>query len=176
MILVPFHQALILGEKIDFIPLEILNYLQDFSKQLIELFSSIFPVLLSITIVTVNISLISGAIVYLLDSNEENGKMMILRSLVILLVLISIFNPNFPNSTVVMEPFEGFWPLTSFITSYLLFIFAALSLIVFLGNLGLYIIASDSKRIKNLKKSVFCLICIILPLGFQFPNMPLWMT
>ena len=176
MILVPFYQALILGEKIDFFPLEILNYLQNYSKQLIELFSSIFPVLLSITIVTVNISLISGAIVYLLDSNEENGKMMILRSLVILLIVIFIFNPNFPNSTVVMEPFEGFRPLTSFITSYLLFIFAALSLIVFLGNLGLYIIVSDSKRIKNLKKSVFCLICIILPLGFQFPNMPLWMT
>lgn len=176
MILVPFLQTLILGEKIDFIPLEILSYLQNFSNQLIELFSSIFPVLLSITIVTVNVSLISGAIVYLLDSNEENGKMMILRSLVILLILISIFNPNFPNSTVVMEPFDGFQLLTSFITSYLLFIFAALSLIVFLGNLGLYIIASDSKRIKNLKKSVFCLICIILPLGFQFPNMPLWMT
>lgn len=176
MILVTFLQTLILGEKIDFIPLEILSYLQNFSNQLIELFSSIFPVLLSITIVTVNVSLISGAIVYLLDSNEENGKMMILRSLVILLILISIFNPNFPNSTVVMEPFDGFQLLTSFITSYLLFIFAALSLIVFLGNLGLYIIASDSKRIKNLKKSVFCLICIILPLGFQFPNMPLWMT
>ncbi|MHA2243923.1 MAG: hypothetical protein ACXADY_03055 [Candidatus Hodarchaeales archaeon] len=174
--MVTFLQTLILAEKIDFTPLEILNYLQVFSKQIIELFSSIFPVSLSIAIVTVNISLISGAIVYLLGSSEENGKMMIFRSLVILLILISIFNPNFPNSTVVMEPFEGFQPLTSFLTSYLLFIFAALSLIVFLGNLGLYIIESDSKRIKNLKKSVFCLICIILPLGFQFPNMPLWMT
>lgn len=176
IILIRFHQASITGVEIAFFSPEITEYLQEFSKQLLKLLSSLFPILLSITIVTVNLSLISGAIVYLLDYNEDNGKIMILRSFIILILLISIFNPKFPNSTVVMEPFEGFLPLTSFITSYLLFIFAALSLIVFLGNLGLYLIASDSKRVKNLKKSVFCLICIILPLGFQFPNMPLWRT
>ena len=176
MILIRFHQALTTGVEIDFFSPEISEYLQEFSKQLVKSFSSLFPILLGITIVTVNLSLISGAIVYLLDCNDDNGKMMILRSLTILILLISIFNPNFPNSTSVMEPFEGFLPLTIFLTSYLLFIFAALSLIVFLGNLGLYIIASDSKRVKNLKKSIFCLLCIILPLGFQFPNMPLWRT
>jgi succinate dehydrogenase hydrophobic anchor subunit len=159
-----------------YVSLEIINYLQEFSYQIIELFSSIFPILLCVTFVTVNLSLILGAIVYLLDYNEENGKMMILRSLTILTLLIFVFNPNFPNSIEVTEPFEGFQSLTSFITSYLLFIFASLSLIVFLGNLGLYLISSDTKRIKTLKKSIFCLVCVILPLGFQFPNMPLWRT
>lgn len=160
----------------DFFSLEIINYLQEFSYQIIELFSFLFPILLCITIVTINLSLISGAIVYLLDYNEENGKMMILRSLAILTLLVFIFNPNFPNSLEVTEPFEGFQSLTSFITSYLLFIFASLSLIVFLGNLGLYLISSDTKRIKTLKKSIICLICVILPLAFQFPNMPVWRT
>ena len=100
--------------------------------------------------------------------------MMILRSLAILTLLIFIFDPNFPNSFVVSEPLKELQFLTTFITSYLLFIFAALSLIVFLGNLGLYMISADTKRIKTLKKSIICLICVILPLGFQFPNMPSW--
>ncbi len=174
MILIPFHQNLIVVEKIDNFSPEIPNYPQEFSKQLIGLFSLIFPVLLNVAIVTVNLTLISGAIIYLLDYNEENAKKMIFRSFIVLILLISIFNLNFPNPSVVAEPFKGFQSLTSFITSYLLFIFAALSLIIFIGNLGLYLIGSDSKRIKNLKKSAFCLVCIILPLGFQFPNMPLW--
>ncbi|MFX0122320.1 MAG: hypothetical protein ACFFAE_01695 [Candidatus Hodarchaeota archaeon] len=158
----------------NFFSVEITNYLKELSEQFIELISSLFPFLLSVTIVTLNLSLISGAIVYLLDYDEKNGKMMILRSFTILMLLIFIFNPNFPNSFVPTEPFKEFQFLTSFITSYLLFIFAALSLIVFLGNLGLYMISSDTKRVKGLKKSIICLICVILPLGFQFPNMPLW--
>jgi hypothetical protein len=158
-----------------FFSLEILNYRQEITHQISELLSSLFPILLCITIVTVNLSLVFGAIIYLLDYNEENGKMMILRSLAILTLLIFIFHSEFPTGTIeVMEPFEGFQSLTSFITSYLLFIFASLSLIVFLGNLGLYLLSSDRNRIKTLKKSVICLICVILPLGFQFPNMPLW--
>ncbi|MFX1506965.1 MAG: hypothetical protein ACFFDC_12750 [Promethearchaeota archaeon] len=102
--------------------------------------------------------------------------MMILRSLAILTLLFYIFNPNFPNMGEIIEPFDGFQSLATFITAYLLFIFASLSLIVFLGNLGLYIISSDMKRKKNLKKSVICLLCVIFPLGFQFPNMPIWRT
>lgn len=157
-----------------FFSLEILNYRQEISHQIIELFSSLFPILLCVTIVIVNLSLIFGAIIYLLDYNEENGRMMILRSLAILTLLIFIFHSEFPTTIEVTEPFEGFQSLTSFITSYLLFIFASLSLIVFLGNLGLYLLSSDRNRIKTLKKSMICLICVILPLGFQFPNMPLW--
>ncbi|UCG00567.1 MAG: hypothetical protein JSW11_13170 [Candidatus Heimdallarchaeota archaeon] len=160
----------------DLFSFEVINYLQAFSNKMMEFFSSLFPISLCIAIVVVNLSIISGAIVYLLDYNEENGKKMILRSLAVLALLIFIFNPNFPTTEEVTEPFEGFQSITSFITSYLLFIFAALSFIIFLGNLGLYIISSDKKRINTLKKSLICLVCIILPLGFQFPNMPLWRT
>ena len=117
-----------------------------------------------------------GAIIYLLDYNEENGKMIIFRSLAILTLIIFIFNPISPNMGEVTEPFEGFLSITSYITAYMLFIFASLSLIVFLGNLGLYIISPDTKHIRTLKKSLICILCVILPMGFQFPNMPLWRT
>jgi uncharacterized membrane protein YozB (DUF420 family) len=146
------------------------------SDKINDFFSSIFPILLGITILTVNLSIIIGAIIYLLDYNEENGKMMILRSLAILTLLIYIFNPNFRGMGEVIEPFEGFQSIAAYITAYLLFIFSSLSLIVFLGNLGLYMVSSDLKRKKTLKKSLICLICVILPLGFQFPNMPIWRT
>lgn len=172
--MISLHKALILIVKEDIFPPGVINYLKELLKQLIAFFSQIFPIFLNITIVMVNISLISGAIIYLLDDNNENGKAMIMRSFLVLIILISIFNQNYPNLTTITEPFEGFQSLTAFITSYLLFVFAALSLIIFLGNLGLYIISSNTKRIRNLKKSAFCLICIFLPLGFQFPNMPIW--
>ncbi|MFX0013626.1 MAG: hypothetical protein ACFFB2_10795 [Promethearchaeota archaeon] len=172
--MIPIHKVLIIAQIRNLFSQGIQYYIQDIPKQLLAFFSFLFPFLLSIAIVTVNLSLISGSIIYLLNYNEENGKMMIFRSISILILLIFIFNLEFPNSPFVEEPFEGFYILMSFITSYLLFIFAVLSLIIFLGNLGLYLIISDSKRIKNLKKSGFCLVCIILPLNFQFPKMPLW--
>ncbi|MFX1515021.1 MAG: hypothetical protein ACFFC6_01850 [Promethearchaeota archaeon] len=154
--------------------LEITTYLQRLSSEIDAFFSTIFPILLCITIVTINLSIVFGALVYLLDHNENNGKMMIVRSLAILTLIIFIFNPIFPNIGEVNEPFEGFLSITSYITAYMLFIFASLSLIIFLGNLGLYIISSDTKHKKALKKSVICILCVVLPMGFQFPNMPLW--
>ncbi len=175
MILILFYQISTIIEKIENLSPEISHYLLELSKQIIGFLSSSFPVFLSIAFVTINISLISGAIIYLLDLNEENGKLMIIRSFIILLLLISIFNHNFYYSTITIEPFEGFHQLTSFITSYLLFAFAALSFIIFIGNLGLYLVFPDAKRIRNLKKSMLCLICIVLPLGLQFPKIPLWM-
>ncbi len=176
MILILLYQISTIIEKIDNLSPEILYFLLELSKQIVEFLSSSFPVFLSIAFVTINISLISGAIIYLLDYNEENGKLMIIRSFIILLLLISIFNHNFLDFSVIIEPFEGFHQLASIITSYLLFAFAALSFIIFIGNLGLYLVVSDVKRIRNLKKSVFCLVCIVLPLGFQFPKIPLWKT
>ena len=153
---------------------EISDSLEILSREIDAFFSSIFPILLCITIVTVNLSILFGAITYLLDYNEENGKMIIFRSLAILTLIIFIFNPISPNIGEVIEPFEGFLSITSYITAYMLFIFASLSLIVFLGNLGLYIISPDTKHIRTLKKSLICILCVVVPLGFQFPNMPLW--
>ncbi|MFW9903366.1 MAG: hypothetical protein ACFFFH_03460 [Candidatus Thorarchaeota archaeon] len=138
--------------EMDFFLIEVINYLESISDEIIEFFSLIFPILLCITIFAVNLSIILGSVIYLLDYNEENGKMIILRSLAILTLLIFIFNPNFPDIGEYVEPFDGFTSLATYITAYLLFIFASLSLIVFLGNLGLYIISSDIKRKKTLKK------------------------
>ena len=168
------HDLLFSRVERNFFSPEVINFLESLSNKINEFFASFFPILLCITIVTVNLSIMIGALVYLLDYNEENGKMMILRSLATLTLLIFIFNPNLPNMGEVVEPFEGFQSLATYITAYLLFIFASLSLIVFIGNLGLYIISSDLKHEKTLKKSMICLLSVIVPLGFQFPNMPIW--
>lgn len=162
-------------EKIVFFTPKILEYGQGLLKQITKFLSFVFPVLLSIAFVTVNFSIISGAIIYLLDYNEENGKIMVLRSLVILLLLIILFDINYLNSIIVMKPLNEFQSITSFIISYMLFILATLSLIIFIGNLGLFLISGDFNRKKTIKKSFICLVCILLPLGFQFPNMPVWM-
>ncbi|MFX1285432.1 MAG: hypothetical protein ACFFB5_17440 [Promethearchaeota archaeon] len=69
--MIHFHQALIIGEKNDLFSPNILEYLQELSKQLIESISFLFPTLLSIAIVTVNLSLISGTLVYLLDYSQS---------------------------------------------------------------------------------------------------------
>jgi ABC-type sulfate transport system permease component len=99
---------------------------------------------------------------------------MVFRSFVVLMLLIFLFNPQSDESSPFLGSLEDFIILASYLTSYLLFIFAALSLIIFIANLGLYLVASDRNRLNIIKKSCFCLVCVLLPLGFQFPNMPLW--
>lgn len=147
-------------------------FLQNLPTIITEILSELFPVLLNIAIVVTNLSLLTGAILYLLENNEENGKKMIKRSLITNSIIFLIFTPYSSNTLTINEPFEGFQIFASFITSYLLFIFAALSFILFIGNLGLYLLSTNVNTTDQLKKSFFCLICVILPLGFQFPNMP----
>ena len=148
-------------------------FLQNLPTLITDILSELFPVLLNIAIVVANLSLLTGAILYLLENNEENGKKMIKRSLITSSIIFLIFTPYSSNKITINEPFEGFQIFTSFITSYLLFVFAALSLLLFIGNLGLYLLSTNVNTANQLKKSFFCLICVILPLGFQFPNMPL---
>ncbi len=148
-------------------------FLQNLPNFISGILSELFPVLLCIAIAVANLSLITGAIFYLFETKEDNGKKMIKRSLITCSILFLIFNPYSTNSITITEPFEGFQLFVSFLTSYLLFIFAALSLIIFIGNLGLYLLSTNTNTTNQIKKSFFCLICVILPLSFQFPNMPL---
>ncbi len=153
--------------------------IKNLPKLVIEFLSRLFPILLCVAIFVVNLSLITGAIIYLIDNyNEYNGKVMIQRSFIILCVIYIVFNPYSPNSINIVEPFDGFHLITSFITSYLLFIFAALSLILFIVNLGHYLVytspISRLNAVYRLKRCGICLICVILPLSFNFPNMPIW--
>lgn len=148
-------------------------FLQNLPSLILEILSHLFPILLCIAIVVTNLSLITGALLYLFEKNEDNGKKMIKRSLITYSIIFLIFNPYSSNSITITEPFDGFQFFASFLTSYLLFVFAALSLILFIANLGIYLLSANTNTTHQLKKSFFCLICVILPLGFQFPNMPL---
>ncbi len=179
-IMLTFPQiSLIITELGNFFSSDFLVDIKNLPKLVIEFLSRLFPILLCVAIVVVNLSLITGAIIYLIDNhNEYNGKVMIQRSFIILCVIYIVFNPYSPNSINIVEPFEGFHHITTFITSYLLFIFAVLSLILFILNLGFYIISTSPisrlNTFNRLKKCGICLICVILPLSFNFPNMPVW--
>ncbi|MHA2075024.1 MAG: hypothetical protein ACW97X_10420 [Candidatus Hodarchaeales archaeon] len=162
----------------DIFSLDILVSIKNLPKLVIDFLSRLFPILLCLAIVVVNLSLITGAIIYLLDNNEYNGKIMIQRSFIILCAIYMIFNPYSPGSLTIVEPFDGFQSFTSFVTSYLLFIFAALSMVLFILNLGFYLISTSPisrlNAIYRLKRCGICLICVLLPLSFSFPNMPIW--
>ena len=164
----------------DYFSSEILVSLENLPKLVIGFLSRLFPILLCLAIFVVNISLITGAIKYLifLDLNDSNGKIMIQRSFIILCAIYIVFNPYSPESIIIVEPFDGFQSFIAFVTSYLLFIFAALSLILFILNLGLYLISTSPinrlNAIYRLKRCIICLICVLLPLSFSFPNMPIW--
>ncbi|MFX0137194.1 MAG: hypothetical protein ACFFDN_26375 [Candidatus Hodarchaeota archaeon] len=155
-------------------PLETPDVLHGISTKFINFFSGIFVILLIVATVTTNISLIWGGIIYLLDYKEENGKKIIIRSFIVLMLIIILFNPHPIESSPALGSLDDFNYLTSYITSYLLFIFASISKITFIGNLGLYLLASNRKRIYTIKKSCLCLFCVLLPLGFQLPIMPIW--
>ena len=158
-----------------FIPFSIEQTIETFSSYIISVLEIILPVLIVLAFAITNIALIFGGITYLVDYNEENGKMIIFRSLIVLIIIINIFNDFNDNNQPKNVLFSDIIPISSYITSYLLFTFGTLSLIIFIGNLGLYLIEADYRRKKNLKKSIICLLCVLLPLGFQFPRMPVWL-
>jgi len=158
-----------------FDPFTIEQTIETFSSYIISILESILPVLIILAFVTSNIALIFGGITYLVDYNEENGKRIIFRSLIVLILMMNIFPYPLDNEQPETGIQTDIIPITSYITSYLLFTFGALSLIVFIGNLGLFLIEADLKRKKNLKKSIICLLCVLLPLGFKFPKMPIWL-
>ncbi|WP_455143676.1 hypothetical protein [Candidatus Hodarchaeum mangrovi] len=158
-----------------YIPFTIEQTLGNFSSYIISSLEFILPILIILAFATSNIALILGGITYLVDYNEENGKRIIARSLIVLILIMNIFTYQMNNKQSENEYLSDIVPITSYITSYLLFTFAALSLIVFIGNLGLFLIEADLKRKKSLKKSIICLLCVLLPIGFKFPKMPIWL-
>jgi hypothetical protein len=176
MILRYNFELMSISERFELLRPNIPNFLQWFLESLTTRFILIFPFLLSLTIVIINISLIWGGITFLLNFNEKDGKMMIIRSFAVLVLVTYLFKPSNSSHIEFLRLSNDLLNLTFFITSYLLFIFAALSIITFIGNLGLYLLSSNSKRIDNLKKSTLCFICAILPLGLQFPFMPVWIV
>ncbi|MHA1213914.1 MAG: hypothetical protein ACTSPG_01330 [Candidatus Hodarchaeales archaeon] len=156
---------------------DILQLIDGFIQQFSETMEEFFFVLVLIAILVSNITLIAGGITYLIDYNEKNGKLMIARSIIILAIIISIFKPFKRNETSTSADTtfaEEFLPVFSYIITYLLFAFASLALILFIANLGLYVIDHTSNRAHNVKKSFICLFCVFLPIGLQFPKMPVW--
>lgn len=133
----------------------------------------LFSDLLSVAIIILNISLLYGGIVYLLEFDGRNGKIMVIRSVVVFLLLISLFSPAYDPVTFNFRYLDNIFPLISYILAYLLFIFAASALILFIGNLGFYLLSSHPRKGEGLKRCGFCLLCVLLPLGFQFPKFPL---
>lgn len=156
--------------------IEITSMIQDTIIQILDglklSIHSFFPITLPLAVFMVNITLIIGAILYLLGYNEENGKRMIIRAGALTFLLYFLFNVL--SFTELNEPIQGFKNFATFVTSYLLFLFAAFSLIFFIGNLGLYLISPTSAQKRILKKSLLCLLCCLIPLGLQFPDMPRW--
>ncbi|MHA1978092.1 MAG: hypothetical protein ACW98F_00490 [Candidatus Hodarchaeales archaeon] len=144
------------------------------SESVISLFIEVLPFLYALAIIISNLSLILGGITYLLDDREENGKWMIIRSLSIITLFIFIFNDITLENNFNSTNYEQLETFTSFISMYLVFILATLSLIYLIGNCGLYLINQERIFIKNIKKSIICLLVIILPLGKHFPEFPTW--
>ena len=134
----------------------------------------ILPLFYTISIMITNISLILGGLIYLLDSREENGKNMIFRSLFILFLFIFIFKDSSILDNSLHNPYQEIEELGSFILRYLLYSFTTLSLIMFLANCGFYLLNPNHKTAKGIKKSVLCIFAAMLPLGFNFPTLPVW--
>ena len=159
-----------------FTNIDIPSMIQDTLIQIIDSMKiaihEFFPVTLPLAVFMANLTMIIGAISYLLGYNEDNGKRMIFRAVALSILLYFLFNVL--SFTELNEPFQGFKKFAIFVTSYLLFLFAAFSLIYFIGNLGLYLINPTSAQKRILKKSFLCLLCCLIPLGLQFPDMPRW--
>lgn len=148
--------------------------LQGISSSLISFFEEIFPYLHSVTIMICTISLLIGGIIYLLDENEKNGKKTIFRSLIMLILYILIFKDIFLQLNINIREFEQLQSLSSYISFYLLFILASLSLILFIGTCGLYVISPNSKLVERMRKCIICFLAVIIPLGINFPKFPQW--
>ena len=151
-----------------------INQVEGISSSIIGLFVEVLPFLHVIALLISYLSLILGGITYLLDEREENGKKMIIRALSIITLFIFIFNDFSPKNNMNSPNLEQLESFTSFISMYLVFILATLSLIFLIGNCGLYIINPEKNFVKNIRKSIICLLVVIIPLGNNFPNFPTW--
>lgn len=143
------------------------------SNSNVSFITHLFSDLLSVAIIILNLSLLYGGIMYLLDSYGRNGRMMVIRSVVMFLLLVSLFSPSYDPVSFNFKRLADIFHLISFFLAYFLFMFAALALILFIGNLGFYLLFSHPRRSDGLKRSGFCLLCVLLPLGFQFPGFPI---
>ncbi len=141
---------------------------------ILDFFGGILPFFHTIAVFILNISLIVGGITFLLDSREENGKEMIFRSLIVIFIFLFTFKGLSIDYELYDAEISNIEVLGSFIILYLLFSFAALSLIILIVNCGLYVITPTPKHIKAIKKSVICIFAVLLPLGFNFPTLPSW--
>jgi hypothetical protein len=94
------------------------DVLNGLSTKFIDFFSIIFGTLLIVATITTNISLIWGGLIYLLDYKEENGKIIVIRSFIVLMLLIVLFNPQPKESSTALGSLESFNYLTSYLTSY----------------------------------------------------------
>ena len=137
-------------------------------------FAGIFPFFYVIAVIISNSSLVLGGIIFLVDSGVNNGKEMIFRSLIVISIFFFIFKDPSVNSDLYNVEISNIELLGSFILLYLLFSLAALALIMFFVNCGLYMINPTSKNVKGIKKSVVCIFAVILPLGLHFPTLPIW--
>ena len=146
---------------------------EDF-QSILSFFEEIFPLFYAIAVFISYISLVVGGITFLLDSRDENGKEMIFRSLIVIFIFFFIFKGLFMNYETYDAEISNIEVLGSFILLYLLFSLAALSLIMLIVNCGLYMINPSPKNKKGIKKSVICIFAVLLPLGFNFPTLPIW--
>ncbi len=137
-------------------------------------FAGILPFFYVIAVIISNSSLVLGGIIFLLDSRVDNGKEMIFRSLIVISIFFFIFKDPSVNSDLYNVEISNIELLGSFILLYLLFSLAALALIMFFVNCGLYMINPTSKNVKGIKKSVVCIFAVILPLGLHFPALTIW--
>lgn len=141
---------------------------------ILDFFAEIMPFLYAIAVIISNTSLVVGGIVFLLDSREDNGKNMIFRSLVVILLFLYVFKDLSINNGMYNAEIDNIEAVGSFILLYLLFSLAALSLILLIVNCGLYMVNPCSKNVKGIKKSVICIFAVLLPLGLHFPTLPNW--
>ncbi|MHA1512463.1 MAG: hypothetical protein ACTSRJ_00145 [Candidatus Hodarchaeales archaeon] len=163
---------------INFIPFSILGLrfetLPENFPSVLGFFAGILPFFYVIAIMITNSSLVLGGIIFLLDSRENNGKEMIFRSLIVITIFFFIFKGLTVNSDLYNVEISNIELLGTFILLYLLFSLAALALIMFFVNCGLYMINPNSKNVKGIKKSVVCIFAVLLPLGLHFPTFPIW--
>jgi hypothetical protein len=148
--------------------------LQGVSSTLIDFFAEIFPYLHALVLIVINFSLITGGIIYLINERGENGKNMTMRAVAMFLLYYFIFNDSLIQHRSILSEYAQIEHLTTFISLYLLFILAALSLIILIGTCGLYIISPDPSLLRQIRKSLLCFLAVIVPLGINFPQIPKW--
>ena len=141
---------------------------------ILDLLGEIIPLLYTVALITTNIALILGGLIYLLDSRDENGKEMVFRSLICNIIFIFIFDGTISTNSIFSSQIAGIEKLGSFILLYLLYSFAALSIIMLVTNCGIYLINPTPKTVTGIKKSIICIFAVLLPLGFNFPSLPTW--